>query len=652
MFLFDPSWSSDLKMVVGGHLSTKEVEIPPREIKVKIPGGVAGTLAVPLAADLNGDDKYKFASPTKRVVLILHGQGGHRDYCYQKLLSHKLAAELGMYSFRIDFRGCGDSDDYEDETLGRTLDLDVADIQASASYLTDGSKNALGIDFEIAAIVAHSRGGVAMFLWAMQQDELLKSEPSKAIYVPNLVNMSSRFESKTVYDRYPNDQDDPWEYLYQTGLRYGKWEKYKIPRNEIDELSKPDLTKLRDLSPKWAVLSVYGMDDDIIPKVDSAHYANHLNRGPYSHELQLIPGADHNFYGTEPIEDEDDAELRNPLGLPLNKNKLVNFNYLAAAYVLRFLQPKEELTRFFHLSKAIDYIPRWKVVDGVANFRDLGGWQITKPRYRQVAQDGSIWIRPNYIFRCANTNLVTPIGKEALRALSVKTVYDLRSHQECNKDGVAELKDQGIDVIFNPVFANEDASPQALALKTANLLTHWDTYVNLYDNMLEEGFESFKKMFRHICDHPEKPFVYHCTAGKDRTGVFAMLVLRFVGVDKHTIAREYDLTTHGLKPDHPRIAKAFQNGLERFKAKINLKDLEALVSRGREGWTLEKDGLENLLSSRYEAMLATIDLLDEKYGGVVSYMKDVLGFSDSDLRKIYDNLVTRASSRSNLDAKF
>lgn len=641
-------------MSVEETIKINEVERPPREIEVRIPGGISGTLAIPHAADLSEEERYKFASPTKRVALILHGQGGHRNYCYQKIVAHRLAAELGMYSLRIDFRGCGSSDDYEDPDLGRTLALDVEDIQNSVSYLLDASKNALGLNFELAALIAHSRGGVAMFLWALRQDELRESDPSNAIIVPNLINMSARFDSKTVYDRYPKENE--WDYLYQSCLRHGKWTRYKIPKNEIEELSKPDLTKLRGLSTRWSVLSVYGMEDDIIPKVDSANYANHLNRGLYSHELRLVPGADHNFYGVEPLDDDDDKEVMNPYNLPLNKNKMVNFNYLAAAYIIQFLSPEAELLRFLYATKAISNLTRWKQIDGISNFRDLGGWQIMEPRY-VCGRLQSLYVRPNFLYRCANTNLVTAKGKDELNKIGVKVIYDLRSTQECRKDGYPkDLEVWEIKRVFNPVFANEDASPQAMALRTSNLLTHWDTYVNLYDHMLEEGRLSFQTMFRHICDSPDKPFVFHCTAGKDRTGMFAMLVLRFVGVDKHTIAREYELTSHGLKPDHPRIIKAFYDGLEKFKAKLKMDDLEKFIARGRKGWKLEEDGLKNLLSSRYEAMLATLDLLDTKYGGIVEYMKVNLGFTDSELRKIFDNLVVGnlelPSNSPNLEAKF
>lgn len=50
----------------------------------------------------------------------------------------------------------------------------------------------------------------------------------------------------------------------------------------------------------------------------------------------------------------------------------------------------------------------------------------------------------------------------------------------------------------------------------------------------------------HIRDHPNKPLVVHCTAGKDRTGVIIALLLSIAGVDDKAIAEEYALTDLGL----------------------------------------------------------------------------------------------------------
>lgn len=147
--------------------------------------------------------------------------------------------------------------------------------------------------------------------------------------------------------------------------------------------------------------------------------------------------------------------------------------------------------------------------------------------------------------------------------------------------------------------------------------------------MLLNGTNAFKTIFEHIRDHPDEPFVFHCTAGKDRTGVLGMLILLLTGLDKHTIAKEYELTAIGLKPDHDKIKQHFLKVIEKTKASIGTQ---------REGWSLENEGFENLISSRYEAMLSTIEMFNSKFNGIIAYMRS-LGFTNDDILTIYDNLM-------------
>ncbi|CAG86938.1 DEHA2D07678p [Debaryomyces hansenii CBS767] len=613
----------------------------PREIEVTLGKGVSGTLTVPHSADSESPFEQNYAPTTNKAAIILHGQGGHRSYCYQKMLAHKLASDLGIYSLRIDFRGCGNSADNADEKIARIIGQDIEDIQASAEFLLDSKQNPLGMRFMVSSIIGHSRGGVAMFLWALEQDKILKSpDPSKAIVVPNLVNCSARYRSDTVYDRYPHD----FEGAYLRSLRYGEIQKVFVSKDEIDSLAAPDMSALRDLSTDFSVLSVYGLEDRIIPVNDGSFYANVLNRGPYSHHLELIPFADHNFYGIEPIETDDDAEDYNPHNLPLNSKKLANHNVMVTSIIIDYLKPENELNRFLYRSFNVGYIPRWKQIDGISNFRDIGAWKIQNPTYRLPNYDNEshYYVKPHIAFRCANTADVTQMGLKELRKLNVKVMFDFRSSIEINNDGSPQnLEKYGIKRIHAPVFSETDYSPEVIAIRYTNLMTSWFTYVNVYEDILENGTSAFRQVFEFIRDEvPASSFVFHCTAGKDRTGVLSMLILLFLGVDKHTISKEYELTTVGLKNDHASIRDKFIKTMENFKTKMeNVEDVAQIIAQGRKGWTIEEDGFQNLISSRYEAMLATIELFNQKYGSIVNYMKTQLKFEDSDLLKIYENLV-------------
>ena len=237
----------------------------PREIEVEFGKNVKGTIAIPHSIDTESIYNEGYAPPTNKIALLLHGQGGHRDYCYQKHLAHKLAAELGQYSLRIDFRGCGWSGENESQVRGRTLSQDIEDIQAAAEFIIDKTRNPLGVHFTFSSIISHSRGAVAMFLWAIEQDKLAKSNlSSKAIVVPNLVNCSGRFKLHTVLEKYPQMYNGDPQSISQVSMRYGKYQPVVVPLEEVMSLSRPDMTAVRHLSSDWSVLSIYGLDDRVI----------------------------------------------------------------------------------------------------------------------------------------------------------------------------------------------------------------------------------------------------------------------------------------------------------------------------------------------------------------------------------------------------
>ncbi|KAI3403326.1 hypothetical protein KGF56_003914 [Candida oxycetoniae] len=633
-------------------LSKRSDPAVPREIQVILGKGVSATLAIPHSYGLENPFENNFAPVTHKAALILHGQGGHRDYVYQRLLAHRLAKELGVFSLRIDFRGCGDSKDNEDELEGRTLTQDVEDIQASAEFVMDGKLNGVGIDLTLSAVISHSRGSVAMFLWALKQDAMLKKGDPKAIIVPNLVNCAARYTSVTVLERYHAFKD--YDFIPDiSAFRHGKYQKVNLAAREIITLSKPDFSTLKSLSRDWSCLSIYGLQDAIIPRYDSAEFANALNRGPLSHTLKLIPDADHNFFGHKMIQPDDDLEDVNPLNLPLKKNR-VNYNYLVCDYIIDFLSPEKELDRFLHSNNEIGSISRWKNVEGVSNFRDIGGWRIHDPTFKLVERSSSsssssskdnhhvYYVKPHLAFRCANIAGLTENGLETIKKMGIKAVFDLRSDGEIEKDGYPkDLEKHGIRRIHAPVYSNDDYSPQAIALRYTNLMTSWSTYVHVYEDMLEFGCESFKTVFRYILKE-NKPFLFHCTAGKDRTGILSMLFLLLAGVDKDTIGKEYELTTIGLKPDHPVLKGKFLETVTKLREKLDIdgaNDIEQMISQGRSDWTLENDGFNNLISSRYEAMLATIGHFNSTYGNIVKYMNDKLGFTHDEIKQIYESIV-------------
>jgi len=201
--------------------------------------------------------------------------------------------------------------------------------------------------------------------------------------------------------------------------------------------------------------------------------------------------------------------------------------------------------------------PPFVHVEGIHNFRDLGGY-VT--RFHTDSQPQSV--RRNFIFRCAEPSKVTPGGVEKLKSLSITTFFDLRSSPELEKMKARTpvVHIEGIERQFVPVFADKDYSPEQIALRYKDYASNGTGgFTNAYADILGNAAPSYRRILLHIRDKPEEACVIHCTAGKDRTGVLAALILALAGVDDRTIAEEYELTELGLAPWRPVILQYLLN---------------------------------------------------------------------------------------------
>jgi protein tyrosine/serine phosphatase len=103
-------------------------------------------------------------------------------------------------------------------------------------------------------------------------------------------------------------------------------------------------------------------------------------------------------------------------------------------------------------------------------------------------------------------------------------------------------------------------------------------------------------------------------AGKDRTGVFAALVLSLAGASRSLIAYDYALTRLGVEPSRELLLQ--------------------MLKLWNKDWTSETPGMAEFVQVKGEFILALLDIVDRKYGGVEAYVRDVLGFDAEDVADI------------------
>ena len=296
--------------------------------------------------------------------------------------------------------------------------------------------------------------------------------------------------------------------------------------------------------------------------------------------------------------------------------------------------------------------PPFICVDGVHNFRELGGYACSSP---------STTLRRKYLFRCAHLNQITPAGNETVtQKLNIYSVYDLRSQPELNSilrtAGLNSLEIPGITRHFVPVYKNEDYSPVAIGKKYA-MYTAPDEdpghgysagFVRAYRDIAQHAGPAYRKILEHVRDRPDEPLIFHCTAGKDRTGVLAALILRLCGVDDDVIAWEYGITEHGLGDWRRVIVErmiAGDGGGGFPSGRDNDGTEGAKNGLVPDGVNLKKHGMsreqaERIVGSRAKNMTMFLrEVLDMEFGGARQYLKDYCGFTDEDLDRIRGNLV-------------
>jgi protein-tyrosine phosphatase len=173
---------------------------------------------------------------------------------------------------------------------------------------------------------------------------------------------------------------------------------------------------------------------------------------------------------------------------------------------------------------------------GAANFRDLGGY---------ATRQGSV-IRPHRLFRSDHLGALTSEDAAQMKALNVGRVFDLRGATEretaiCVLEGV-KVHSLAIEPTIVQVLAGLTEAGHTLT--QADVVGHMrDTY----RGFVRHNTNRFASLFSHLLEAND-PLVFHCTAGKDRTGFAAALILLALGVSHDDVMRDYLLTNERLKP--------------------------------------------------------------------------------------------------------
>lgn len=173
----------------------------------------------------------------------------------------------------------------------------------------------------------------------------------------------------------------------------------------------------------------------------------------------------------------------------------------------------------------------------VHNFRDLGGYETTHGRQTR-------WRR---LFRADGLDRLTAEDIEVLRPYGLRTVIDLRSAGELSERGRFPIDSYPVtfhhlSVIDSTRRRDDDEARDLFAEAAADPDGVVDFLTSAYQHMLERGGEKLAQAVALLAEPGALPAVFHCAAGKDRTGLLAALVLSGLGVPDDVVADDYALS--------------------------------------------------------------------------------------------------------------
>lgn len=222
---------------------------------------------------------------------------------------------------------------------------------------------------------------------------------------------------------------------------------------------------------------------------------------------------------------------------------------------------------------------------GASNFRDLGGYPSEDGRH----------VRWRRLFRSDHLAALSDDDRRRLAELGLARAFDFRgaterAAQPYELPGVARHP-----LVIEPTVVQR-MHDLARAGRRLDGPTVRGLMQDLYRLLIDEQSARYAELFEHLLD-VEAPVVFHCTAGKDRTGVAAALILLSLGVPRDWIMQDYLLTNELYRPPPLPATETPREALEVL-------------------WRVEPGFLEAALAQ-----------IDERHGGVETYLRERLRLS-------------------------
>lgn len=267
-------------------------------------------------------------------------------------------------------------------------------------------------------------------------------------------------------------------------------------------------------------------------------------------------------------------------------------------------------------------------VKGIVNARDLGGYTML---------DGRI-VESRRLLRAAHLADATDEDIRNLERLPVTVVIDFRKEQE--KVGKVDREVPGARYTSLPV----DPSGNAMATATEEEKKKFSGQKKfdvkkvivfaafnkkaqavareMYPTLLfdPDCQQQFARFFRLVLETDHGAVLFHCTQGKDRTGIASALLLAALGADRETIVADFDATN-----------RVYEKDVRKYSRRVKFLG-------GKEE---EVGVVKAFLGCNTENFIKALDRIDQEFGSLQAYLKGPIGLTDADIQTLRERYLAQ-----------
>lgn len=232
-------------------------------------------------------------------------------------------------------------------------------------------------------------------------------------------------------------------------------------------------------------------------------------------------------------------------------------------------------------------------MENTVNFRDIGGIPTQDGRHTK-------W---GMIYRSGELSELTEEDLAYMKTIDIKAILDFRTDEEIEEK--PDMYPDGVKWFHVPVGNMNKGNMKEMFAEIRN--ADPETYDSgaLMESISESLFksqEAYKTLFNDLLNDETTPLLFHCTAGKDRTGHASALILTALGVDEETIYNEYTLSNY-------------------FRYENN----EETVKKAAKFYGVDQRILRPMMGVKRSYLKTGMDIIKKEYGSVQNYLEKEIG---------------------------